>query len=153
MVALCPQLLHVPFKNWWYHQHLLSISYLPVTHLPFIITFTPSSNHMWWALWLFPFDRWGRLCLDRLSDEFRIKQLGNGGAGTWIQAFWLECALLSSVMCWLYLEKDFTLLFHYNFYSYWHCIWRPKRYKLVSYPESWGALPVLERLNHVTWLG
>ena len=83
------------------------------------------------------------------SDEFKIKELGNGGAGTWIQAFWLEC----TGVCWLYLEKDFTWLFPYNFCSYWHCIWRPKKYKLISYPESWGALPVLERLNHVTWLG
>ena len=74
VVTLCPQLLHFPFKNWWSHQHLFGISYLPIVHLPFIITCTSSSNPMWWALWLFPFDRWGRLCLDRFSDEFWRRQ-------------------------------------------------------------------------------
>ena len=91
VVTLCPQLLHFPFKNWWSHQHLFGISYLPIVHLPFIITCTSSSNPMWWALWLFPFDRWGRLCLDRFSDEFWRRQwhptpvLLPGVAKSWTQ--------------------------------------------------------------------
>ena len=140
VVTLCPQLLHFPFKNWWSHQHLFGISYLPIVHLPFIITCTSSSNPMWWALWLFPFDRWGRLCLDRFSDEFWRRQWHpHSNTLAWKIPWTEEPGGPQSMGSWRVRHDWATSLSLFTF-MHWRRKWQPTPVFLPGGSQRWQSL-------------